>query len=132
MATNAFAMMMGAARAISKPIPQPVIAIDIVVKKKLGRPPAVKKAIDLVPIVYDLSFKSAKKGRRGYEAGDEKFRMEYALRVLLKAKGKNCKRTSEVYDVSRKSLYTRYLSAVEATRITAGTITSHRIILIYL
>ena len=111
MATNAFSLMMGAARAIMKPIPPPAPAVDHVVKKKLGRPPTAKKTADLIPIAKNLSFNGGKKGRRGYNTSDEKFRMEVALRVLLKAKGKNFKRTSEVYDVSRKSLFTRYLIA---------------------
>jgi hypothetical protein len=111
MATNAFSLMMGAARAIMKPIPPPAPAVDHVIQKKLGRPPTAKKTADLIPIAKNLSFNGGKKGRRGYNTGDEKFRMEVALRVLLKAKGKNFKRTSEVYDVSRKSLFTRYLIA---------------------
>ena len=56
MATNAFSLMMGAARAIMKPIPPPAPAVDHVIQKKLGRPPTAKKTADLIPIAKNLSF----------------------------------------------------------------------------
>lgn len=61
----------------------------------------------------DLTSSRLKVRRRGYDKGNALSRMEDALRVLKKARGHNCKRTAEVYNVSRKSLYVRYLESMK-------------------
>ena len=93
MATNAFTMMMGAARKKSQPALPLEVDVAPVVKKRLGRPPAIKKVLDLTPLVHDLTRSGTKVCRRGYISGDAQIRMTSALQVILKAKGKNCKRT---------------------------------------
>ena len=110
---NVFEMMMGASRKISKPTPAPIEVIAPIIKKKLGRPPAIKKALDLTPLVTDLTVPKKRRVRVGYDSGDAKLRMEAALVVLIKARGKNCKRTAEVYGVNRKSLFSRFMESMK-------------------
>jgi hypothetical protein len=106
MVANAFTMMMGAARKKSKPaLPLEVVDVAPVVKitKRLGRPPAVKKALDLTPLGHDLTSTRTKVRRQGYDTGHAKIAMAAALFAIRKANGKNCKRTADVYRVNRKS-----------------------------
>jgi hypothetical protein len=67
---NVFEMMMGASKKRSKPTPAPIEAIAPVIKKKLRRPPAVKKAVDLTPLVTDLTVPKKSRVRVGYDRGD--------------------------------------------------------------
>ena len=126
MATNAFAMMMGESR---KRFQQPKVieaqAPQIVpAKKKLGRPPTIKKSIDLTPLVVSLVGTRTKVGRKSYDSGDEKLRMDLALKLLVKSKGLNCKRIADAHTLSRRSLFLRYLEskkgAVQSDKLKRG------------
>jgi DDE superfamily endonuclease/Tc5 transposase DNA-binding domain len=107
MATNAFAMMMGASRNRSKDAKVSIIPLAAPTKKKLGRPPIIRKAPDLTPLVISL-VSSGKVVRKRYDVGDSKIRMDNALSLLIKSKGRDCKRIAAAHSVSRRSLWIRY------------------------
>lgn len=109
-------MMMAASRAINKK--EDVVSINpVVIKRKVGRPPAAKlPEPDIVPFpTIDLTkISNLPTARKNYDVGDSKSRMDQALEIVVKSKGKHAKRTSEIYNVSRKSLVKRYNAAIVA------------------
>jgi hypothetical protein len=85
MATNAFAMMMGESRKRFQE-PKVIEALQIApVKKKQGRPPAIRKFIDLTPLMISLGRIRIKGGRKSYDSGDEKLRMDIAFTLLIRS-----------------------------------------------
>ena len=74
---------------------QPALPLEVVdvapvikTKKRLGRPPAVKKALDLTPLVHDLTTTRTKVSRQDYDTGDAKIAMTAALFAIRKANGR--------------------------------------------
>ena len=86
----------------------------VVVKRKVGRPPAVKKLEPpLIPFpAIDLTTSTtAATKRKNYDHGSPKAKMEYALKLVLKSKGKHMQRTAKSYNVDVKALVKRYNAA---------------------
>lgn len=102
---NPFSMMMAASRACNKK--EDVVPIKPVeLKRKVGRPPAVKlpePAIVPFPVVDLTSLTASALSRRNYDVGDAKTRMDNALQIVIKSKGKHSKRIALTYNVSRKT-----------------------------
>ena len=83
-------------------------------KTKGGRPPAVKKLepplIPFPAIALTTSTTAATK-RKNYDHGSPKAKMEYALKLVLKSKGKHMQRTAKSYNIDVKALVKRYNAA---------------------
>jgi hypothetical protein len=101
---------MGASRNRSKEANAPLIPRVAPVKKKLGRPPMIRKAPDLTPLVIS-SVSNSKNGRTRYDTGDALIRMNNALKLLIKSRGVDCRRIAMAHTVSRRSLHLRYLES---------------------
>jgi hypothetical protein len=113
---NPFSMMMAASRAVNKKEEVVAIKPDIV-KRKVGRPPAAKDVPPIIvpfPVVDLTATTIAAVSRKNYDIDDSKIKMDMALQVVLKSKGKHTRRTALIYGVSVKSLVIRYKAAVKA------------------
>ena len=112
---NPFLLMMAASKASSKK--QEVVEIKpVVVKRKVGRPTAVKKLeppIIPFPVIDLTTSTTAASKRKNYDHGSPKAKMEFALKLVLKSKGKHMLRTAKSYKVDVKSLVKRYNDAIK-------------------
>ena len=88
---NPFLLMMAASKANNKK--QEVVEIkSVLVKRKVGRPPAVKKLeppIIPFPVIDLTTSTTAASKRENYDHGSPKAKMEFALKLVLKSKGKH-------------------------------------------
>jgi hypothetical protein len=113
---NPFSMMMAASRACNKK-EDLVPSKPVQLKRKVGRPPAAKlpePAIVPFPVVDLTSLTTSTLSRRNYDVGDAKTRMDNALQIVIKSRGKHTRRTALTYNVSRKSLVLRFNAAMNS------------------
>lgn len=94
MATNVFAMMMGASRNRSKDAKAPIIPVVAPIKKKRGRPPIIRKAH---PVMVAQVLPAVTIAFESWEEINEYFHGKYGFSEVAKKESVPC--SSDIYDL---------------------------------